>query len=101
MFGGLCWLLAHPPRFVELNSNVKKRYIADLSFQHILQKPKDKNRPSKVGFCRHLIKMLLSAVPTGFETATRNYLGAQQIEPLPLFWICWLANRIAYIKWGS
>jgi hypothetical protein len=28
MFGGLCWLLAHPPKFVWLNSNFKKRYDA-------------------------------------------------------------------------
>jgi hypothetical protein len=26
-------------------------------------------------FCRHLLKMLLSAVPTGVETAKRNYFS--------------------------
>ena len=66
--------LAYPPGSVWLKSNFKKRYGSKPGFRHILQKSKyKKNRPSKVGFCRHLLKMLHPAVPTGFEPAERNW----------------------------
>jgi hypothetical protein len=38
----LYWLLTHPPGFVWLNSNFKKRYSSKASFQNILRKSKYK-----------------------------------------------------------
>lgn len=47
-------------------------------------------------FCRRLLKMLLSAVPTGIETAISLYIQSRMIKSY-LFWIFYARNAMSYI----